>query len=636
MRIREILVYSHDGQKRQIGFAPSGLNIITGESKSGKSAIIHILDYCLGSENCHIPLGIIREKVAWYAVRLVLDDGELFVARKNPDASKKTSYAIFLDTQPEASPESHEELEANSNLDGLRRILSSAIGIGENLHVPGEGQTRDPLEANFRHSIIYSFQDQSLIDNKNQLFYSQNESYVELAIRDTLPYFLGAVDQDELLNQNRLANLKRRLKQLEKQITLAVTWQEASIDRAQTFLAEARQVRLISPEQRPVSPDTVFELLANVPLMTLEDTEFVDTDDELEKLEDVRDGLRDEYFAIGKRIDDALSLSVSRKEYGKELLEHRARLSLLPENNQEAVVCPLCHKVDEGSQGLLQLLSGEISNVSGRIAELQVHGPRLQAHISRLEKRQAELREQISSSQAQINSILAQAEQLREIRSLQARRARVQGRISAFLEQQSSSEERDELELKAEELRRSIAQIESNIDGDNFFARLRNAEANLEGLMTEYARELRLEHSEGQTRLDTRRLTVVSETRYGPIPLEDMGSGDNWVGFHVISHMALHNWFRAKNRPVPAFVVFDQPSKAHYPPELDDLSVVDDDDRQSVVRLFRFMYERSEMDRSFQTIVLDHADEKEDWFQASVIERWREGKKLVPEDWPPR
>ena len=409
-----------------------------------------------------------------------------------------------------------------------------------------------------------------------------------------------------------------------------------SIDRAQTLLAEARQVRLIGQEHRPVLPDTVFALLADIPSMTLEDTEFMDADDELEALEDIRDGLREEYFAIGKSIDDALSLSVSRKEYGKELLEQRARLSLLPENDGGAVVCPLCHKVDEASQGLLELLSGEILDVSGRIAELQVHGPRLQAHISRLEKRQAELREQISISQAQINNILAQAEQLREIRNLQARRARVQGRISAFLEQQSSSDERDELELRAEELRRTVAQIESSIDGDDFLVRLRNAEANLERLMTEYARELKLEHSEGQTRLDTRQLTVVSETRYGSIPLEDMGSGDNWVSCHVISHMALHNWFRAKNRPVPAFVIFDQPSKAHYPPDLDDLSGVDDDDRQSVVRLFRFMYEKSEMDRPFQTIVLDHADEKEDWFQDSVIERWREGEKLVPDHWPSR
>lgn len=115
-----------------------------------------------------------------------------------------------------------------------------------------------------------------------------------------------------------------------------------------------------------------------------------------------------------------------------------------------------------------------------------------------------------------------------------------------------------------------------------------------------------------------------------------MGSGDIWVGYHVVAHMAPHNWFRARNRPVPAFVVFDQPSKAHCPPEVDDLSGVGDDDQQSVVRLFRFMYEKSDMERPFQTIVLDYADEKEDWFQDSVIERWREGKKLVPDHSPSR
>lgn len=636
MRISELVVFSYDGQKRQIDFNPSGLNIITGESKSGKSAIIHIIDYCLGSGSCHVPLGIIREKVAWYAIRLILDDGELFIARRNPESGKKTSHEIFLDTRGDATPSSAEEIQPNANLDGLRKVLASAIGIGENLHVPSEGQTRDPLEANFRHAIIYAFQDQSLIDNKNQLFYSQNETFVELAIRDTLPYFLGAVDQDELLNQNRLSNLKRRLKQLEKQLAVAISWQEASIDRAQSFLAEARQVRFIGPEDRPVLPDSVFAALTEVLSMPIGNPEFMDTDDELEKLESARDQLRDEYFSIGKRIDDALSLSISRKDYGEELLEQRARLSLLPEDDQEVVVCPLCHQIDHASQELLSHLRGEISDVSDRIAELQTHGPRLQAHISQLEKRQANLREEISSSQAQINNILVQAEQLREIRNLQARQARVQGRISAFLEQQSSSDERDELEFKAEEIRRSIAQIESKIDGEDFFAKLRNAEANLERLMTDYARELHLEHSDGQTRLDTRKLTVISETKYGSIPLEDMGSGDNWVGCHVISHMALHNWFRSKSRPVPAFVVFDQPSKAHYPPEIDDLSGIDDDDRQSVVRLFRFMYDKSQMDEPFQTIVLDHADEKEDWFQNSVIERWREGEKLVPEDWPSR
>ncbi|QIK78838.1 DUF3732 domain-containing protein [Sphingomonas piscis] len=192
------------------------------------------------------------------------------------------------------------------------------------------------------------------------------------------------------------------------------------------------------------------------------------------------------------------------------------------------------------------------------------------------------------------------------------------------------------MEQQVEELRRTVRRLESDLDGENYLSRLRNAEANLEEKITQYTRELELEHAHGRTRLDVRKLTVISETPRGSIPLEDMGSGDTWVGCHVATHMALHSWFRERSRPVPSFVIFDQPSKAHYPPETDNTEAVQDDDRRSVLRLFRFLFERSAMSAPFQTIVLDHADEKEAWFQDSVTERWRDGLKLVPSHWPDR
>jgi hypothetical protein len=99
--------------------------------------------------------------------------------------------------------------------------------------------------------------------------------------------------------------------------------------------------------------------------------------------------------------------------------------------------------------------------------------------------------------------------------------------------------------------------------------------------------------------------------------------------------MALHRLFRERDRPVPSFVIFDQPSKAHYPQGdvLSGAAAVEDDDRVAVLRLFEFICERTKAD-GFQTIVIDHADEPEQWFQDSVIERWRGGPKLVPDEWP--
>jgi hypothetical protein len=110
----------------------------------------------------------------------------------------------------------------------------------------------------------------------------------------------------------------------------------------------------------------------------------------------------------------------------------------------------------------------------------------------------------------------------------------------------------------------------------------------------------------------------------------------NWVGCHLITHMALHRWFRERDRPVPRLLILDQPSKAHYPPSPEQMENADigDEERTAVLRLFEFIFRRTKEGGGFQTILVDHADEPSDWFQDSVIERWRGGLKLVPDDWP--
>jgi hypothetical protein len=35
-----------------------------------------------------------------------------------------------------------------------------------------------------------------------------------------------------------------------------------------------------------------------------------------------------------------------------------------------------------------------------------------------------------------------------------------------------------------------------------------------------------------------------------------------------------------------------------------------------------------------QVLITEHADINEPWYQAAIVERWRGGTKLVPDDWP--
>src|SRR5438045_1005271 len=84
MQIKEILLYGLKGEIRHLPFRLGCVNVISGSSKSGKSALITIIEYCLGGGTINVPDGVIRNKVAWYALILQFPDGQCFVARRDP------------------------------------------------------------------------------------------------------------------------------------------------------------------------------------------------------------------------------------------------------------------------------------------------------------------------------------------------------------------------------------------------------------------------------------------------------------------------------------------------------------------------------------------------------------------------
>jgi hypothetical protein len=117
-----------------------------------------------------------------------------------------------------------------------------------------------------------------------------------------------------------------------------------------------------------------------------------------------------------------------------------------------------------------------------------------------------------------------------------------------------------------------------------------------------------------------------------------MGSGENWVGYHLIAHLALHQWFVQRRRPVLSFLFLDQPSQVYFPADQDaqgSTDSVSEDDRIAVRRMFQLVFQAvKEVEPGLQVVITEHADIDQDWYQAAVIERWRGGLKLVPEDWP--
>lgn len=186
LQISRLILYSRTEQVRELTFRPGRLNVLTGASKTGKSAIIDIIDYCTGRSECNVADGVIRRYVGWYAILFQLNGGQILVARRNPAVGERTSGDIYMDRGSAIDTPLASMLSKNTTVAAVEKSLGAAIGISENENRP-PAPTRDPLEANFRHALLLSFQDQNDIDSKQRLFHRQGEDFVGQSIRAPSP-----------------------------------------------------------------------------------------------------------------------------------------------------------------------------------------------------------------------------------------------------------------------------------------------------------------------------------------------------------------------------------------------------------------------------------------------------------------
>ena len=187
-------------------------------------------------------------------------------------------------------------------------------------------------------------------------------------------------------------------------------------------------------------------------------------------------------------------------------------------------------------------------------------------------------------------------------------------------------------------LRTRVAELEEQLDPAVQRDRATSVLVAIGREMTSWAQQLGLEHADEGVRVDLGRLTVVADTASGPIYMDtSIGSGKNWVGYHLVAYLALQTFFATQDRPVPRFLVLDQPTQAFFPRDRvkgGDLDELSDTDRRSARELYELMQQVIDaLGGRLQILALDHADFALEWFQTAVVERWRDGRALIPPEW---
>jgi hypothetical protein len=655
VQLLSLTLYHSDGRTRTVEFKPGHLNIVTGESHTGKSALLTIVEYCLGRDSMRVPVGPITDTVVWYSALWQLDEGRALVARPAPRPGRESTQQAMLELGTDLEPVALADLVVNTDSSALREQLGRRIGIEENLTEPGPQSLRRSLEANLGHATLLCLQGQHEMANASALFHRQGERGIEDALRDTIPYFLGAVPRDQAVMRARLRDARRALQRAETELQSAEL-SAATIDtELRALLAEARAVGLVPDvdiSDRANLVRTLQGARAIPPAVSesrLADTVQQDRRFALERQRaslraDLRRTMSERSLLLDQRdgeggYEQALELQIGRLE-SLNLLDPTTTPPGAPgeDGDDDTSRCPACgHTMIEPDPTALSLRMN-LQRLRDQLGNMSAARPAQRAALQALDAAAASIREELRSVEAALDTLQVADRIVEETTGNTV--DFIRGRIDATLGRVTTADDIELLRLReaaataAARVESLEAELSDGDDREQLTSRLLAVGRD----MTRYADYLELEHSGDSVRLDLARLTVVTDTERGPAPLFRIGSGANWIGYHLVAHLALHRYFVRQNRPVPRFLMLDQPTQAYYPSEVTQRSGVPatDADREAVRRMFQLIYDvAAELAPELQIIVCDHANLPEQWFQDSVVHNWRYGRKLIPSTWLP-
>lgn len=645
MKISSIHVYSHDGQRRDLRFKVEGLNVITGRSSTGKSALSEIIEYCMGRSSFNVPEGVIRDKVAWFAVIYQFENEQVMVAKPTPPGGGASCSTVMLRRGTLLQAPEFKDLVVNSDDDSIVELLSRLLGIPENRTDVALEHSRDSFDANVKHTFYYLFQKQGLVANKDQLFYRQNEQFQPQAIRDTLPILLGVSSHDRYELESRLRTAQRDLRINTKQLEQARNAVDTLHEKAVSLYSEAKAVGVIGNTDKNPNADGIIDALRSA-LSWKPETVPDDDGSRISRLEEELGQLRQERRNAQTRIDAARQFAKRAGGYESEAAEQVDRLAsikALPTNPDTGEwQWPFSEQNLALESPIATVLLNELESLDKELRIATGQRPKLDAYLTELDGKVDDIAGAIKQKEAELSAAISANEIIAQMGTRNNAAARVVGRISLFLETLLPDEDLARLEAENRRLHNKVKQLEEQVGADDSNERLTSILNNISAQVTRYIQKFNAEFRSYPARLNLPQLTITFDRPERPVPMGRTGGGENHLAYHLSALLALHLYAAQNNRPIPRFLLIDQPTQVYFPSEQvykdADGSVQkteNDADLNAVRRLFELLLKYTQEDvPGFQLIVTEHANLREQWFQEALVEQpWTKPPALVPEDW---
>ncbi|MCA8044042.1 hypothetical protein [Burkholderia seminalis] len=215
-QLRQLILWPrHGGEPRVVKFEPGVVNVISGASKTGKSSVIPIVDYCLGSEKCAIPVGVIRESCSWFGVLVDTLEGQKLIARREPGDLKASGDMLLLEDVAVEPPAVIQE--KNQTVDYVKAVLNRLAGLSNLQFEPGS-EDRFKSRPSFRDLMAFLFQPQNIVANPDVMFFKADTTEHREKLKTIFPYVLGAISPELLQARHELDRVGRLLRRKEGEL----------------------------------------------------------------------------------------------------------------------------------------------------------------------------------------------------------------------------------------------------------------------------------------------------------------------------------------------------------------------------------------------------------------------------------
>ncbi len=638
--IQEIILFREDGDKRVVALTP-GVNIITGESKTGKSALVEIIDYCLCSTRCTIPKGKITEFSHLYVLVMQINDHTVIIARQNWNNGGKMSLSR------EKADFDAKKLEMNyfdgkifRNCKEVQYEIECELGLlVSNMETESDQSGK---KASLRNMTSYMFQHQNLMASKFALFYRFSDYYKRKDVIDQFPVFAGMIGQEYYSTLIELNNLKAQLKRKEK-LQRANQKSTAYIKKNLKPLLSNYYSLIGMHLDENITVQKMLKLAKDLP--EFDDSQFFGESEIVSRYNSLNwklESLRDEERDIRLRIERIRAASETGEGFSAMLGKLKQQADAAPIETS-SYFCPLCgHDCSEITQADIELveatdwLEHELKITEKYTMDFSEDARKLSEALRKIE-------EDIKNVLRQINILEKKFMTSKELVSRREKANYAKASIMLYAELSNTGifETVDEDIVK---LRNDIVRLEERLSGYDLPTQLTKAQSFLSENMNRLSYTLDFEKEYMPINLN---FGLVDQTfdlyqhqnGKDKIYLYEMGSGANWVSCHIALFLSFLRLFASnKKSPMPLFLFFDQPSQVYFPRGDEKTSDLPPADIRAVGSMYKTIFDEvlkigEDTGALPQVLIVDHVDgralEIKDEFLQYTRYNWTDGKALI-------